>query len=372
VLFQNPAELRATGGIAGAVALLHTDGGQIQLAQQLSSGEVDNYSSPVVELPDETRSLYGDITAQFIQDVNLTPNFELSGEIASEMWRKQFGQRVNGVLSIDPVALGYLLAATGPIALPTGEVLTSENATQLLLTDVYSLYPSPVDQDIFFAAAASTVFTAVASGNADPVALISALAKAGGEHRVLVWSADSTEQEVLADTTLAGGLPISDAQTQRFGVYLNDAAGSKMGPYLDVQTALGQASCRNDGRPLYAIDVTLTNTAPADAAASLPRYVTADGVFGVTPGNIKTILSAYGAPGMQNLGLTRDGNSEVGFHPATDANYPVSSLPVELAPGESTTIRFTWLGEQAFDGDIEMQMTPVIHRNETEKLDIAC
>ncbi|WEO77991.1 DUF4012 domain-containing protein [Cryobacterium sp. SO2] len=371
VLFQNPAELRATGGIAGAVALLHTDAGQIQLARQLSSGEFNDFVPPAIDLPTETRGIYGDITAQYIQDVNLTPNFVLSGEIASAMWQQQFGQNVNGVLSIDPIALGYLLAATGPVTLPTGDVLTSENATQLLLTDVYSRYPRPVDQDAFFAVAASTVFTAVAGGNADPVALIEALAKAGGEHRVLVWSADPAEQAVLADTTLAGGLPVSDSETQRFGVYLNDATGSKMGPYLDVQTAVGQATCRKDQRPQYAIDVTLTNTAPADAATSLPGYVTAAGTFGVTPGNIKTILSVYGAPDMQNLGLTRDG-AEVAMHPATDATYPVSSLSVELAPGEITTVQFTWLGAQAFDGEIETQTTPVIHRNETEKLDITC
>jgi hypothetical protein len=371
VLFQNPAELRATGGISGAVALLHTNDGHMQLTKQVSSTEYRHYDEPVLALPLETRGIYGDITGRFIQDVNLTPNFVQSAELAQEMWRLQFGEQVDGVLSIDPVALSYLLRATGPITLPTGDVLSSENAVSLLLSDVYARYPETEAQDLFFASAAASVFSAVAGGTADPIALITALAQAGEEHRVLVWSADDAEHAILADTTLAGGLPVSDQEAQRFGLYFNDATAAKMGMYLDVQSAVGQASCRNDKRPTYAVEVKLTNTAPLDAATSLPNYVTAGGAFGVTAGNIRTIVSAYGAPGMENLGLTQDGNA-VPYLPATDATHPVSKLTVELAPGETSTVRFSWLGAKPFNGALELQMTPVIHRNETIKLDTPC
>ena len=180
LLFQNPAELRSTGGIPGAVALVHTENGHLSFTQQASSADFPHYEKPVLDLPVETRSLYGDITGQYIQDVNLTPNFPLSGKLAREMWRQKFGVETDGVLSIDPVALGYLLKATGPITLPTGDVLSSDNAVKLLLGDVYARYTRPADQDAFFAGAAASVFSAVSSGKADPKALIEALAKAGG------------------------------------------------------------------------------------------------------------------------------------------------------------------------------------------------
>jgi len=371
VLFQNPAELRSTGGISGAVALLRTEAGQMSLASQVSSTDYTRYDAPVLDLPMDTRGIYGDITGRFIQDVNLTPNFVQSAELAQEMWRLQFGQTVDGVLSIDPVALSYLLRATGPITLPTGDVLSADNAVQLLLTDVYVAYPDADEQDAFFAAAAASVFSAIAGGSADSIDLIGALSQAGAEHRVLVWSANDVEQDVLADTTLAGGLPSSDAETQRFGIYFNDATGGKMGPYLDVQTAVGQVSCRADERPNFVVDVTLTNAAPADASTSLPSYVTAGGKYGVAAGNIKTSVSVYGSTTMENLGVTRDG-ADVGYHPAVDAGYPVSGVTIELSPGQTTTIRFSWLGSTMFSGNIETQMTPVIHRNETNKLDLAC
>jgi hypothetical protein len=371
LLFQNPAELRATGGIPGAVALLHTEHGRIELVQQAAASDFERYDSPALSLPDETRALYGAITGQYMQDVNLTPNFPLSAQLAREMWTKQFGTEADGVISIDPVALSYLLKATGPIALPTGDVMTADNAVQLLLSDVYARYERPSDQDDFFAAAAASVFSAVSGGTADPKALIEALAEAGSEHRVLVWSAHEEDQAVLADTTLAGGLPRSDAETNRFGVYLNDATGAKMDMYLDVKVGVGQVTCRKDERPNYGVSVTLTNTAPADAAITLSDYVTGGGAFNVPPGNVKTLVSVYGGPGMQNLGMTRDG-AAVGYHPATDSTHPVSLVSVELAPGETTVLTFGWLGPKAFAGELVIQSTPVIHRHETAELALTC
>ncbi|PXA69999.1 hypothetical protein CTB96_08360 [Cryobacterium arcticum] len=371
VLFQNPAELRSTGGIVGAVALIHTENGVLQLTQQAPGASFLRKSQSVLELPGDTRNLYSDRTGQYMLNVGLTPNFPLSARLAQEMWRLQFGVQVDGVLSIDPVALGYILAATGPITLPSGDVLNSDNAVSLLLTDVYQRYSEPSDQDAFFASAAVAVFSAVAGGDVDPVKLITALGQAGNERRVLVWSAAEAEQAVLAPTTLAGALPVSDTTTQRFGLYLNDATGAKMGTYLAVDTSVGQASCRADRRPNYSVEVTLTNTAPADAATVLPRYVTGGGEYGVAPGNVKTIVSAYAAPALQNLGLTQDGQ-KVPYLPATDDGYQVSALTVDLAPGQSTVVRYNWLGPESFSGDIELQMTPVIHRNETNKLDISC
>lgn len=371
LLFQNPAELRSTGGIPGALALLHTDNGRIELTQQASSTSFPEYPAPVLPLGDDIRSIYGDITGQFIQNVSMTPDFAQSGALAREMWRLEFGVEANGVLSIDPVALSYLLDATGPIALATGDELNAGNAVQLLLSDVYARYSDPEQQDIFFAAAAGAVFDAVKSGNADPTKLIAALGRAATENRVMVWNADEAEQNILDGTTLAGARPVSDDETNRFGLYLNDGTGSKMDVYLDVQTAIGQKTCRKDQRPQYALEVTLTNTAPADAATSLPPYVTGAGAFGVAPGNIKTLIAGYGTQAMQNLGLTRDG-AEVPYHPAADAGYPVSSIGIELAPGESTVLRFNWLGPEPFTGKIELRSTPLIALNEPTSLDFNC
>ena len=370
VLFQNPAELRAGGGIPSAMALIHTEGGHIDLAQQASSGDFPHYPDPVLTLPDATRGIYGDIVGEYIQDVTLTPQFPQAAALAQEMWKRQFGLDVDGVISADPVMLSYLLDATGPVDVGNGEQLTSANAVQVLLSDTYARFPNPSDQDDFFAASAAAVFSRLTSGQLEPAKLITALARAGGEGRVLVWSARPEEQAVLDGTTLNGELPVSDEEVQRFGVYLNDATGAKMDYYLKTEVATGQAVCRQDGLVTMTAQITLTNTAPANAA-TLPEYVTGGGSFGVTPGNIRTLVHVYAPPSSTSLSVTSD-RTGINIHPATDSGYPVTSYELQLAPGESKTVRVSALAAEGFSGAVKAVTTPGINTFVTENLSPIC
>jgi hypothetical protein len=371
LIFQNPAELRSTGGIPGAMALIHTEGGKIELVQQSSAAEFPQYAEPVLELPDETRGLYGDLVGEYIQDVTLTPNFELSAQVAQKMWEERFGTKVDGVISLDPVALSYILGATGPVNTALGESLTSDNAVSLLLNEVYIRYPNPAQQDIFFAASAKAVFDKVSGGDLDPTALISALSKAGSERRLLIWSERTDEQNILADTALSGGLVGETDNSPSLGLFLNDATGAKMDYYLRMETSVGATSCRKDGLAQIGLSVTLTNTAPEGAGRTLPDYVTGAGDFGVTPGNIRTLLTAYGSPGMVNLGAAEN-DVEIAAHSASDTARPVNQVSVELAPGESRTIFFGFLGDEAQISPGSLQTTPIINMNETSELALTC
>ena len=371
VLFQNNAELRATGGIPGAVALLHVENGKIDLVQQASSSDFPKADAPVLPLPDETRGLYGDITGQYIQDVNLTPQFPLSAQLAREMWKRQFGTEVDGVLSIDPVALSYLMTATGPITLPTGDVLTADNVVPLLLNEAYSRYEDPVDQDLFFAGTASGVFSAVASGALEPRTLLSALSRAGAERRIYLWSSDPLEQERIAETSLAGELPTSTPDRPRFGVYLNDGTGAKMDYYLGAGFGVGQNVCRQDGRSTFVVEVTLHNDAPVDAATSLPAYVTGDGNFGVPAGLISTNVAVYAPSQGVFMEATVDGQP-AGVQTATDSGHAVVQLQTTLSPGQSTTIKMSFLGGPTTTGAAQLETTPIVNLPETQQVSVAC
>jgi len=374
VVFQNPAELRSGGGIAGSLALISTNQGRIDLVQQASGASFAPFPDPVLELPAETTSLYGDITAEYMLDVTLPPQFDISGPLAREMWALKFGTQVDGVIAVDPIALGYLLEATGPIALPTGDELSSNNAAQMLLNDVYFRYPEPSEQDAFFASATSEVFNHIANGGADPLRMIEAFTKGGADRRILMWLNDDSQQKTLEGTTLAGGLPQSDDESTRLGLYFNDGTGSKMDWYLDRTISVGDAVCRKDGRRTVEVDVTLTSTAPADG--SLPTHITGGGFFGTTPGNIKTLVALYAPSGSINQGVEQvapDGSAaELGAHQAKDSKYIVSQLTVELAPQESKTIRYTVLLKPSAGDKIVIVPTPGINLPVTEQHSLTC
>lgn len=372
LLFQNNAELRAGGGIPGAVALLQAKDGRIDLANQASSGSFNQSEKSVLPLSTDTQGLYGAITGQFMQDVTLTPRFDVSAKLAREMWKQRFGQEVDGVLAMDPVTLSYILKATGPVQLPTGDTLTSDNAVQLLLSDVYAKYPDPTVQDAFFASAASAVFDKVSSGGFDAKAFIGALTDAAQQNRLRLWSASSSEQAQLRGTAVAGELPTSSPSGSQYGVYLNDATGAKMDYYLQKTVSVGSDLCRKDGRPTTVVEVTLKSTAPADAATSLPAYVTGAGDFGVEPGKVQTNLAVYAPPGAIYLASSQDGKPGTP-HTAADGDNPVVQLQTLLAPGQSTTFRVAFLGDgKAASAPVEVVSTPTITQSPVEPLAFDC
>lgn len=307
-----------------------------------------------------------------MQDVTLTPRFDVSAKLAREMWKQRFGQQVDGVLAMDPVTLSYILKATGPVQLPTGDTLTADNAVKLLLSDVYAKYPDGNVQDALFASAASAVFDKISSGGFDTKAFVSALTESAGEGRLRVWSADKAEQRRISGTPVAGELPTASAESRQFAVYLNDGTGAKMDYYLDKRLSVGSSVCRKDGRPTSVVQITIKNTAPADAATSLPEYVTGGGNFGVEPGKIKTLLAAYAPENAIFLGATKDGKTTP-VQTQTDGGHPVAQLQTLLAPGESLTYRVAFLGEAKFGrAPVSATSTPGVRSTKTQPLTFSC
>jgi hypothetical protein len=99
--------------------------------------------------------------------------------------------------------------------------------------------------------------------------------------------------------------------------------------------------CPKDGYEQTTVKVTSTNTAPADAATSLPAYVTGDGNFGVPPGSVQTNIVAYG-PVQANVEIAQVNGERTDFAPYVHSNRPVGVVSVRLAPGESRTVEFTF------------------------------
>jgi hypothetical protein len=361
LLVQNNAESRATGGIPGALAVLGVDGGKLSLNGQTSATAM-GVANPRIPVEEEQQTIYSARIGKFMQDVNLTPDFPTSASAAVAMWKQKTNQALDGVISIDPVALGYILDATGPVKLTDletqnsafGELpteLNSKNVVPTLLSTVYSEIDEPELQDVYFAGVAHEVFGALAAGKADPSVLVSALSKAASERRVLLWSANADEQATISGYPLGGAISGSAVPPAQFGVYFNDGTGAKMDYYIKRTVQLVQ-ECSTDGYGRVKVRVTSMNSAPRDAAVSLPEYVTGGGVFGVPPGTVQTNVVAYG-PAQANIENAYIAGKKTGFASQRHAGRPVGTVTVRLAPGQSSTVEFSF-------GKIVQHTEPVV------------
>jgi hypothetical protein len=366
LLVQNNAELRATGGVPGAVALLHADGGTFTLTDVTAAADLTT-GEPVAVLDAAEDALFGSLLATDMRDVTFTPDFPRAAQIAATLWATTGRTPVDGVLAVDPGALALLLQGVGPVPVtgpagpadPTELVLEADDVVDLLLHDVYQMVDDPVAQDQVFASAAQAVVGAVTDGQADPATTVRALATATGRGRVLLWSADPTEQAQLAGTPLAGELtgtrPGPDGDRPVVGVYLNATAPSKMGYYLDLDERVVDRECRPDGSQALTVEVTATSTAPADLSG-LSAYVTGTAESG-RAGLVAANVLVYAPAGGRFLAQEVDGRDAAAFAQVHDG-LPVAAQSIALAPGESTTLRYELLSGPHQPGTPVLRTTP--------------
>jgi hypothetical protein len=358
LLSLNNSELRATGGLPGAIAIVEANSGSLTLGALSSATALGEFDQPVLPLSDGEKTLYGDLLGTYMHDVNYTPDFARSGELAREMWLQRTGQTVDGVIAVDPIALSYVLEATGPIDTESGISLSSANAVDVLLKDVYSLFPKSTDQDVFFASVTGTIFQKVTSGDVDGSTLLTALNRGTEENRIHLWSAAAEEQTQLEKTALAGVVPTTTENSTAYGVYLNDATGAKMDYYLDGAIAIASGICRVDQRPNFEVKVQLSSSAPQDAATSLPEYVTGGGLYDVDPGNIRTNVFVYAPIGSVPYSVTIDGE-EFAFVAAEEGGHSVAGVTVELTPGQSSVVSMKFVGVAGAPKPVALQHTPM-------------
>ena len=129
IMFQNPDELRPTGGFTGSFAIIDIKDGELVKVDVPAGGtydvqgQLDKYVEPPTPF-----LLFSTGYWQF-HDANWFPDFRASAENTMWFYRHTGRGSVDGVISINSTFLTRLLTLTGPIQdEKRGITLTSENA----------------------------------------------------------------------------------------------------------------------------------------------------------------------------------------------------------------------------------------------------
>lgn len=360
--FQNNAESTALGGSAASFTMLTVDDGSFSISAQAGSRDFPPDLPVDVSVDDSALGIYSDYLVSHLNTSTSRPDFPTAAKIMKAYWERDIGTPVAGVISIDPIALSRMLIATGPLTLPSGDILTSDNAVQLLVNEVYFRYDSylePEKVDAFFESAAAAVLSKITSADFEIAALLAGTALSVDQGSLMMWSPDEAEQSLLDGARIQGVLPSSNEESTVIGAYYRDVSASKIDYYLETETSTTSDACTNPTSPTFTTSVTLHSTLTKEQARALPDYIQGYN-FGAEM--FRTQVFVYGPVGATVAESSVDADGSTAWDAAADLGRPVASFEVDLAPGEKSTVTATFTGAPGDYGPLEIRGTPMINR----------
>jgi len=236
LLAGNNGEMRSGSGAFEEAGIITTGDGELHL-----SGMVPTSS---LILPPGAVTVGGDLAARWgwllpgvdWRNLGLTPQFDVNGPLAAQMWKANTGQSVDGVLAIDVQGLQDLLDVTGPVTTDTGQVVSSSDVDQLLLHDQYvgETYGSDstarVDE---LSTLASATLHALENRPYKLHTMADALSSAAEGRHVLLWSADPRTEAAWSGAGVSGQLQPSSLMAGMI-----NRGGNKLDQYLSEQVSL--------------------------------------------------------------------------------------------------------------------------------------
>lgn len=359
VLFQNNAEIRATGGNAATSAIVSVDNGKIEMREDEQSdyfhlAGVKGWLSH--EMPESTLAMYEDDFDAYAQNYTRTPDFPTSAQMYRSLWQTNIGGDVDGVISIDPVVLSFMLAATGPVKLDDGSELTSENVVKVLLSDAYERFGTDgLAADAYFADVAGKVFEKVSSGDWDPMKMLEQMQKAMDQQRVYAWFPREAEEALATEFKLDGALTTDNATTTQVGAYLVNASYSKLEYYLTTKTDI---TCDPAARTVTT-SVTMTNSVPG---WNLSQYTLAwrNPVLNIDRTTMILDVLSYAVPGGTITSNPENGDFSDWTRTGSEAGRDGKSITILLPMGETKTVSFTSTLPEGELGPLEVRYSPTV------------
>jgi len=342
IAFQNSAEARGTGGILGAFAIVDMNKGLFSVVRTGSNAVLYSLKDVPVKVPAEFTRLYGKNPA-ILQNSNLSPHFPYGAEIWMGLWKKQFGEQLDGVIAVDPSSLSYVLKATGPITLANGSVITSENVVAETLQKAYKRYEKDNNArkqylvDIMNAAA-----TKITSGQFSNIEMAKAIKRGLIENRILLYSRDQAAQKELSTVRLGGFL--SKEPNNEYRAVIQNIDASKLDYYLKRSVVVETTSCKNTQQTQ--VRVKLTNT--LKSGKGLPAYVLTRADKGkpadLVTGQHRFKLFIYGPTNAKLVSVLRENREDGLGGGSTERGRPIYVADVDLAPGESEELLANFAG----------------------------
>jgi hypothetical protein len=334
-MFQNPDELRATGGFTGSFAIIDIKDGNLVKVDVPPGGtySVQGQLSKYIE-PPAPLLLFEKGYWQF-QDANWFPDFKTSAENTLWFYRQTGRGSVDGVIAINSTFLTRLLGVMGPVQdQKRGITLTSDNALATLRTTIDSAnatrdgseLPKQVLSDL--TPQFIDYFKNLKPENLLP--LLTTVKESLDEKEIQLYFTDPDVENKIQSFGWAGTISPTPPTQDYLHINMTNIYGGKTDARMEQHTA-HQALVQEDGSIINTIAISRKNTTKADELAYQRPNIAYFRIY-VPEGSELLSLSGVVQP------------TESAFHPAVswaEKSELLSSVEKQTGTDEKTGTRIT-------------------------------
>jgi hypothetical protein len=283
VMVQNSGELRGTGGLIGFLAVLDVQDGRLEIGDPegvnpeavvddsdlIVRGRFEQQGDPVARSQDFT-DRYDPIAAgSLLASTNADPDMPTVAPVVLDLYEERAGERLDGVIALDPVALQRIQQTVGPLELPEPvrnlapglpHPLPAEQLASVLLIGVYDALGGPTDERrLYQSAVAEASLSSLLAGDWDLAALTQAITASVAGRNLQLYTREEDTQAAILRLGAGGALAARDVGDDLLAVSANNAAGNKIDVHVSHRTEasiqLGEPRVF-DGRVLLPREVT--------------------------------------------------------------------------------------------------------------------
>jgi hypothetical protein len=380
--FQTSAEQRGTGGLIGYWGVMVVDDGQVGFGQSEVFDPTDGVEDPEAatsvsgvprmglsydnppNVDPEFLGRYATLSAaRSFPNINLDPDLPTTSKAILDLYELQNGDRLDGVILLDPPGLQGMLEVAGS-TLPLGEELSAtlglddglptERFSQFVTADIYDTLGSDFsdERDAAQQLIGDAAFATLFDGSWDSTAMIRAVAEAARHKHVQVFSTDEQVQAAFVEVNAAGSLQLP-AEADLFAVTANNAVGGKQDVHLGHEFRLGiqLADVRQDDDGNLSawrastLAVTVDNPLPT---SGMDEYIIgscytpggANECFEGEPGSNRTWFSLWTDPATEVVGFRSDAGTAPGRYDKTFRGLRVVDYFNDTASQQRSTFAF--------------------------------
>lgn len=335
--FQAIGEARGTGGVIGLYGVLHAEDGRIELGRIGPFTDVvpETLLTPV-EGPTWFEESYGpQFALRQWQQANSSPNFPVVAEVLLEMFETGTGQRLDGVIAMDPIALQQMMQGTGPLTVSRNETIAREDAADVLLKESYLRFDDPDQQNRYLARLVDSFWTAIKKGEFDPTRFAEGIGDSAATRHLSVYTRTRDSQRAMSQVEAAGEYVRSDENNVQL-VFHNNYAVNKVDTFLERSIST-DIELTERGEALVTTRIDMRNRAPDGP----PSLLLGPGLEGDPPGMNRMLFNLLAPRGAVFEKVEVDGK-EVALLEYRDGKFPVAWELLEMPAGSDSRVEVTY------------------------------